>query len=108
MSDSTFKVNISGGNMNVGNINQGDNATLTAHQTIHIAEADLKKFYQEITELAKGKGVTDSDYLRLRNTVNQLVKQESQSDIVTAAKNLYETYAWAAKPLMALFSAVLP
>jgi|TARA_B110000908_G_scaffold105072_1_gene123771 hypothetical protein len=108
MSPAELKINVSGGNANFGNVNQGDNAQIEVAQSIEFEQADVDHFYQALTELAKQKGISDSDYLRLRNGVNQLVKDPGQPGIMTTIKRLYEDYAWATNPLMALFAAVLP
>ena len=108
MSEPELKINVSGGNISVGNISQGDNAQLNVTQTLHFEQADLQAFYQAITDMAKQKGIIDSDDLRLRNDINQLVKQADQPGVLATIKGLHETYASASKPLMALFAAVVP
>lgn len=107
MSPADIKINISGGSANFGNVNQGDNAQIKVNQSIQFDQADVGRFYQAVTELAKQKGISDSDYLRLRNAINQLVKAPEQPGIAATIKGLYENYAWAKKPLMALFAGVL-
>ena len=108
MSSADIKINISGGSANFGNVSQGDNAQIKVNQSIQFEQAEVDHFYQTVTELAKQKGISDSDYLRLRNGVNQLVKDPGQPGIMATIKGLYEDYAWATMPLMALFAAVLP
>lgn len=108
MSPAELKINVSGGNANFGNVNQGDKAQIKVNQSIQFEQADVDHFYQAVTKLAEKKGISDSDYLRLRNRVNQLVKDPGQPGIMATIQSLYEDYAWATKPLMALFAAVLP
>lgn len=108
MNKSELNINVSGGNSSFGNVSQGGKANLTCSQTIQIGEADLTRFYQVIDEIAQRETISDSDYIRLRNDVNQLLKDEDQSGFMAKIKHLCETYAWAANPLMALFATVLP
>ncbi|HAZ94261.1 MAG TPA: hypothetical protein DCW94_01015 [Porticoccaceae bacterium] len=108
MSPADIRINVSGGSANFGNVSQGDHGDIRVNQSIQFEQNDVDRFYQAVTELAKQKGISDSDYLRLRNRVNQLVKDPSQPGIMVTIKGLYEDYAWATKPLMALFAAVLP
>ena len=108
MSPSDIKINVSGGNANFGNLNQGDNAVLHVSQSIQFEQADIEAFYEAIMTLAKQRDISDSDYLRLRNSVNKLVHDPDQPGIMTTITTLYDTYGWATKPLMALFTAAIP
>ena len=68
MSPADIRINVSGGSANFGNVSQGDQrADIRVNQSIQFEQADVGRFYQAVTELAKQKGISDSDYLRLRN-----------------------------------------
>ena len=58
--------------------------------------------------MVKQEGINGSDYLPLRNDINQMVKQADQPGALATIKGLYEIYAWASKLLIALFATVLP
>ena len=107
MTKSGIHINVSGGNAAVGNISQGDNNQLDAHQSNSIAAADLVQFYTAIEALSRQGGtVSTADYLALKAEVESLAKQRDR-DVVDRLKGLYEKYAWAATPLKALLGVVL-
>ena len=108
MTKSGIHINVSGGSAAVGNISQGDNNQLDAHQSNSIAAADLVQFYTAIEALSRQGGtVSTADYLALKAEVESLAKQQPDRDVVDRLKGLYEKYAWAAAPLKALLGVVL-
>jgi len=108
MTKSGIHINVSGGSAAVGNISQGDNNQLDAHQSNSIAAADLVQFYTAIEALSRQGGtVLTADYLALKAEVESLAKQQPDRDVVDRLKGLYEKYAWAATPLKALLGVVL-
>ena len=106
MTVSDMKINVSGGNANFGNINQGDHGQLESSQVIHFEAVDVEAFYQSIANIAAYNNIDFNDYQQLRAQVAELVKHPEQPGFVETVEGLYEKYSWAVKPLAALFSAV--
>jgi hypothetical protein len=106
MSDSQIKINVSGGNANFGNINQGDNGQLDSTQVVRFESVCVEAFYQSIANIAAYNNIDFNDYQQLRAEVTDLVKHPEQPGFIETVKNLYEKYNWAIKPLAALFTSV--
>ena len=106
MSGSEIKINVSGGNANFGNINQGDNGQLDSTQEVKIEASDIEAFYQSIANIAAYNNIDFNEYQQLRAEVAELVKHPDRPGLVEIVEGLFEKYSWAVKPLATLFSAV--
>ena len=65
MSGSEIKINVSGGNANFGNINQGDNGQLDSTQEVKIEASDIEAFYQSIANIAAYNNIDFNEYQQL-------------------------------------------
>lgn len=115
MSDKNLNINVSGGNINVGSVSQGDNNGISIESqkiTTHFDEKYLA-FYEDISELKKTTGVKQDQIDSLISdikTIQRILEKNSEpkDSLINKAKELYEKYSWAAGALKTLFAAVLP
>ena len=105
MSGSKMNINISGGNVNVGNLNQGDNAQLSSTQTISIDQ--VEQFEKELQQTAANENINAGQIAELEAQVQTLIAEQQKPDFIEKAKALYEKYNWAAVPLKNLFGALI-
>ena len=69
MSGSGIKINVSGGNANFGNINQGDNGQLDSTQVVRFESVGVEAFYQSIANIAAYNNIDFKKvFIQLRNS----------------------------------------
>ena len=112
MKNKGIKVNVSGGNVNIGSISQGDNnkASIKSQNINTNFDKNFTDFFQTInrlkTEQNIGEQRMDSLITEVKSIRNILEKGTSNNSVMDEAKKLYEKYSWAADALKKLFSAI--
>lgn len=105
-------INQSGGNAVFGNVTQGDGNKNVATSSMTITESDtaFREFFDEIQKIREDAAVSDKEAAELAAEVAALEKELGQQGpgalISKAAKQIYERYSWAAKPLARLFGVI--
>ena len=107
MTNSDLKVNVTGGHVNIGSINQGDHGHLETAQSTTFQAADLDTFEQSISNIAAHNSIDFAEYQTLQSQVAELVKHPRQLGFADAVEKLCKKYQWALKPLTALFAIVV-
>lgn len=107
MNNSDLKVTITGGNANIGNINQGDHGYLEATQSAFFRDTDLALFEKSLSDVATHNNIDVAEYQALKFQVAGLIKDPKQSGFVANVEKLYEKYNWALAPLSALFTTLI-
>ena len=107
MTSLDLQVNVSGGHVNIGSINQGDHGHLETAQSTTFQAADLESFKQSISNIAAYNNIDFADYQALQSQVAELVKHPRQMGFTDAVEKLCKKYQWALKPLSVLFSTVV-
>lgn len=113
MSGGKIDLSVSGGNVNIGNLSQGDGNTLTsAAQTIHIEHEQA--FAAAFAALeARHAGQDDAQLRALQAELATLKQQLAQTpqppeSLIDKARALYQRYGWAGDLLKKLYATVLP
>lgn len=110
MSKKGISINVSGGTAAFGNVVQGDGNTLKASQDIKVeaSEAAFAACIEEIGAIQAQAGISQDQVTALTEALAELKaevdKKGPVAHIAKLAKHIYEQYAWAAKPLGALFA----
>ncbi|WP_187429338.1 hypothetical protein ROLI_039680 [Roseobacter fucihabitans] len=110
MTKSGITINQSGGNAVFGNVSQGNKNKNVATSSMTVTETAFREFFEEIETLRAKAAVSDQEAAELSEKVAVLEKELGEKGpgalISMAAKQLYENYGWAAKPLGRLFGLV--
>lgn len=114
MSGGDLKVSVSGGNVNIGNLSQGDsNALHSGPQTIEARfDQAFGAVLARLDEHAR-QGADAREVAALRSELAVLKQQLAQQSepapsLMEKAKVLYERFAWAGDALQKLYRTVLP
>lgn len=105
MNEKNLELNVSGGNVNIGNVSQGDSSRVHSTQMITITQSDLDKFYSEIESLRKKRDIDSEEVDSLRKEVDRLMRERDL--FLPSIKSLYEKYSWAIEPLKRLLALAL-
>ncbi len=112
MNDKDLKINVSGGNVNIGSISQGNNNDVSIQsQNINTnIDENFSEFFQTINKLKTEQGISeqhlDSLITEVKSIREILEKDASNNSVMNEAKKLYEKYSWAADALKKLLSAI--
>ncbi len=112
MNDKDIKINVSGGNVNIGSITQGDNnkSSIKSKNINTDFDKNFTEFFQAVNKLKTEKNISEQRMGWLISEVKSmrhvLEKDASNSAVMDEAKKLYEKYSWAADALKKLFSAI--
>lgn len=112
MSDKNIDVKITGGNVNIGSVSQGDHnkAAVDSQEIVANFDRDFLEFFQHVNNLQPERGVSrkelDSLITEVKSIRDLFEKGASRSSIIDGAKELYEKYGWAADALKKLFTTI--
>ncbi len=111
MTGKGINFNISGGNVNLGPVVQGDSNTVSSQSQIMetISERSLAAFVKEIGALSSSRGVSagerDALLEEVRGVRDAMRREDKPSapPIVKKIEELYDKYGWAVDVLRKLF-----